>query len=242
MKNFLAISTLIAFVLLSTNCNRPHKTEIACDNSLCWENLIQAHLKRYPLLQMEDLYKLLYQSTLGNGHAISDSAEASEWLDSDLQNLSEKPYEPLADTLGSCGRFARVHLKTFIQYGGDPRYLLQAFLETSVNYLPDSSNFFCALSAAHNMAQKGKLPWSDNSLDEFISDQAKLHYPAVHHSQLYDSTYHPAYRVISIKLLPDLFNRNGNKVANVKPGSIVSASGPELKGKTVINLPKRSDS
>lgn len=226
MKNFPGLITFILLGFFVTNCGHPKKSTVECRDALCWENLIREHVKRYPLLQIADLYKLLYQSTLGNGHAITDSTEAADWLSRDLMKLDKESGEPLADTLGDCGRFSRVHLKTYIQYGGDPQDLLNAFLVTGRDYPPDSSAFFCALSTARNMAQKGKLPWSDNSLQEFISNQARLHYPAVHHSARYDSAYHPAYRVIATELLPDLFRHNGNKVADINPNSLVTTGNP----------------
>ena len=241
MKLLLASLSLILSVLLSTGCNSPKKTQITCKDDLCWENLINEHLKRYPLLQIEDLYKLLYQSTLGNGHAITDSAQVARWLSHDLMNLQESSSEQLADTLGSCGRFARVHIKAFIQYGGDPSELLKAFMVTGHSYPPDSTAFFCALSTARDMAEKGKLPWNDDSLDSFIDQQATLHYPAIHHSDRYDSAYHPAYRVIARELLPDLFKRSGNKVADLNPSTMASVD-HDKKRQSVLHPTKKSDS
>jgi hypothetical protein len=241
MKFVLFSLCVILAVFLSTGCSNPKKTEIPCKDALCWENLIREHVKRYPLLKIADLYKLLYQSTLGNGHAIADSAEVAAWLSRDLMNLDENSTEPLADTLGSCGRFARVHIKTYVQYGGDPSDLLNAFMVTGKNYPPDSNAFFCALSAAKDMAVKGKLPWNDDSLEKFIGDQAIKHYPAVHHSESYDSAYHPAYRVIARELLPDLFKHDGKKVANINPSSLVSNE-PKIKDRIVTQLTKKSNS
>lgn len=239
MKLFFLSLTLILSVFLSTGCSRPDKTQIPCQDELCWENLIKEHIKRYPLLQIQDLYKLLYQSTLGNGHAITDSAHVASWLSRDLMNLKESSSEPLADTLGNCGRFARIHIKAFIQYGGDPAELLKAFMVTGENYPPDSTAFFCALSTARDMAIKGNLPWNDHSLEKFINRQAQLHYPAVHHSDRYDSAYHPAYRVIAREFLPDLFRSNGNKVADINPNSLASAGHHK---KIIIHQLKKSDS
>ena len=241
MKLLLATVSIVLSVFLSTGCNRPNKSQVTCKDELCWENLIREHLKRYPLLQIEDLYKLLYQSTLGNGHAITDSAQVAGWLSRDLMNLKESSSESLADTLGSCGRFARVHIKAFIQYGGDPAELLKAFMVTGKNYPPDSSAFFCAISTARNMAIKGKLPWNDDSLEKFINQQALLHYPAVHHSDRYDSAYHPAYRVIARELLPDLFKKAGNKVADINPNTL-AATDHQKRKKRIIHQLKKSDS
>ncbi len=240
MKNILGSIVLISAVLLCTTCSSPKKSVNSCQDDLCWEDLIQAHLKRYPLLQMVDLYKLLYQSTLGNGHAITDSSEAQKWMQKDLMNLDKKPMEPLVDTLGSCGRFARVYIKTFVEYGGNVQELMKAFLVSGQNYPPDSAAFFCALLTAHNMALNGKLPWSDNSLKKFINKQAQLHYPAVDHSVVYDSIYHPAYRVIAIELLPDLFKVNDNKVADINSSSV--ASGTKFDKKHTVIATKKSDS
>lgn len=224
MKNIFGFSILIITGFLSIQCSRPGKTEAQCGDDICWENLIQSHVRRYPLLQVEDLYKLLYQSTLGNGHAITDSTEAARWLAQDLNDNHNDPFEPLIDTLGPCGRFARVHIRTFIRNGGDPTDLLQAFLKTGKEIKPDSSSFHCALSAAQSMALEGKLPWNEDTLEKYFTEEERQHYPAVHHSLKFDSAYHPSYRVIGIKFLPGLLNKNNKKITDINPQSLADAS------------------
>jgi hypothetical protein len=64
------------------------RVPVSCNDEICWKRLIESHIKRYPELQIEDLYKLLYQSTLGNGHAVTDSSEAADWLSRDLLDMA----------------------------------------------------------------------------------------------------------------------------------------------------------
>ena len=37
--------------------------------------ILAAHVKRYPRLEIQDLYKLVYQGALGSEHAVSDPAQ-----------------------------------------------------------------------------------------------------------------------------------------------------------------------
>ena len=239
MKHCLLIFNLILFSIICSQCNPPSKKMTACQDELCWENLIDSHLIRYPELQIEDLYKLVYQATLGNGHAISDSLEVAEWLKKDLSDPEQNTTEPMIDTLGTCGRFARIHLNTYIRSGRSPEKIVRAFIKTGAQYPADSDAFFCALSVVREMSSNGKLPWKDSTVNNFLSEQAVKSYPAVHHTEKFNSKYHPHYRIISIKLIPELFNGSSGKISDQDYDSVVT-SGDNSDGKT--NNPANQDS
>ena len=39
-----------------------------------YKQILAAHVKRYPRLEIQDLYKLVYQGAMGSEHAVSDPA------------------------------------------------------------------------------------------------------------------------------------------------------------------------
>ena len=53
--------------------------------------LLSAHLKRYPAMQLDDIYKLLHQAALGPGHAVENPAAARKRLDEEWAALGEAP-------------------------------------------------------------------------------------------------------------------------------------------------------
>ena len=40
-----------------------------------YRQILAAHVKRYPRLEIQDLYKLVYQGAMGSKHAVGDSAQ-----------------------------------------------------------------------------------------------------------------------------------------------------------------------
>jgi hypothetical protein len=130
-----------------------------CDTSP-WTALVRAHLKRYPAMQPADAYKLLHQATLGSEHAMPSRAMAEQWLAREIATLGAGPAEPLVDTLGMGGRFARIHLRPFLASNGIPDSLLNAFVRTAQEATRDTAQLACALEAVRQMTASGTTSWA----------------------------------------------------------------------------------
>lgn len=53
------------------------------------ESIPRKHLTRYPLLQIQNLYKLLHQAALGSEHALTDRLPVERWLRRELAEMGE---------------------------------------------------------------------------------------------------------------------------------------------------------
>ncbi len=202
------------------------------EKATMWQELIEEHLRRYPALELADLYKLLHQATEGSEHAVEDRVSAAAWLDREIRTLGPGPEapEPLIETLGRGGRYVRVHLRPFLAAGGDPARLLEAFVATAGNSAardgalapapvgadrPHADSTFSdtdsdslhvdlriALSALEQTAAVDRLPWPKEEVAAFISDRMAEGFPAMHHSETYRQIYRPAYRVVAVNYTP----------------------------------------
>jgi hypothetical protein len=190
----------------------PHGTA-PCDPA-AWEALVRAHLARYPLMQPPDAYKLLHQATLGSEHAIPSRAMAEQWLSREIATLPPGPAEPLLDTLGTGGRFARINLRPFLAAGGSPDSLLAAFVRTAQQATRDTASLGCALDAVRLMASRHEISWPADSVRRLFGDAQASGYPAMHHSDAYEAAYHPAYRVVSVTLVSAALPRRVPAPAN----------------------------
>jgi len=168
-----------------------------------WKALIGEHVERYDAMQIADLYKLLHQATTGSEHAVSNIAVARQWLDRELEDLSDGPDEPLVDRLGRDGRIVRIHLRPFMAEGGEPEQLLEAFVTTAAESYGGRTALECALATARELAHRDKLPWDAASIDGYLDSRAAEDYPAVHHSPPYVERYQPAYRIIASDLVTE---------------------------------------
>jgi hypothetical protein len=160
------------------------------------EAVLTDHAARYPAMQMQDLYKLIYQAALGCEHAISDLQAARKWLEREIAETEPDSSEPVLDPISDDGQIVRVHLQPFLAAGGRPEALLQAFIRTASEYRGDVK----VLEHHWNIAAGlGVYPAAEMSA--FIQSMKKLAYPVVHHSPEYRHLYRPAYRVVWVRFL-----------------------------------------
>ena len=163
--------------------------------------LLMEHLRRYPAMQLPDIYKLAHQASLGSEHAIKDHAAAQRWLDQELSQLGEGSAEPVPDPISPDGRILRLHLRPFLAQGGDPGLLLKAFLRTANEFRGSLAELQAHWTDVERLAVEGCLPFTHAEVQEYGCSLAAQGYPAVHHSAAYAAAYSPAYRVVAIDFL-----------------------------------------
>lgn len=190
-------------------CGRPAPatSRAECESAAEWVALLRAHAVRYPLMQPTDAYKLLLHAILGSEHAVPSAAMANDWLHRELANLPKGPAEPLVDTLGEHGRFARVHLRPFVAGGYAETRLADAFVATAASASRDTVAMRCALDAWVRASRDRTLPWNGDSVAAFAAARVAEHFPAVHHGAAYEAAYGPAYRVIAIDRIAEALTR-----------------------------------
>ena len=150
------------------------------------------HLKRYPLMQAQDVYKLIHQAACGPAHAVTHRDVAREWLENELETLSDPWPEALIDPISPDGELVRVHLAPFKASRGDPLTLLDAFIRTSQEVHPDDERLERYLAASLESVPE---------LAGLLASLKSQGFPALHHSDAYRTAYRPAYRVVLKKYL-----------------------------------------
>ncbi|MEO5800436.1 MAG: hypothetical protein ABIZ70_08010, partial [Gemmatimonadales bacterium] len=169
-----------------------------------WAALTLAHLQRYPAMEPVDAFKLLQQATLGSEHAVRDSLEPARWMTREWAALGEGPVEPLVDTLGASGGFARVHLRPWRATGRAPSEIVAAFVATARTAVADTGALRCAIQGVVALARGAKVPWNPDSIVAQGKQWEKARFPAVEHSPGFERRYRPAYRVVALPLLHGL--------------------------------------
>lgn len=164
-----------------------------------FETILIAHLRRYPMMQVADIYKLVHQASLGSEHANRDQIAAQRWLEQELAQLGEGPEEPLNDPISPGGHILRIHLRPFLAEGGNPGSLLEAFLRTANEFQGSLAELQACWAEVSWLAAKGCLPFGIAEVQDFGQSMAAQGYPAVHHSAAYTAAYRPAYRVVAVE-------------------------------------------
>jgi hypothetical protein len=169
-----------------------------------YQRIVIEHYSRYPLLQVEDLYKLAHQGALGSEHAIQDITTARNWLVREIDDLPESSAEPIAEEISPENHIIRIHLKPYLEASGDPENLLAAFFKTANEFHGSIGLLKEYWRCCEDLAKQGIIGISSDKLSAFFASKEAVEFPAVHHSEQYKHAYHPGYRVIKLDFLQNL--------------------------------------
>jgi len=167
-----------------------------------WPALLRQHLASHPEARAQDLYKLVYQGTMGAEHAVPDPQAAERGLVRELDSVEPDAAEPLTEPCDPNGVLLRVNLRPFKARGGSAAALARAFVQTAEDFEPNPA-VLAQLLEKLGSADLGN-PAAEAELRAFRPMVLQLDYPALSHSDAYREAYHPAYRVVLARLVPGL--------------------------------------
>ena len=218
MFKYLTLIFLIFFTTKSVVCcplsvDKIEKSVVCCPLSVDKiKKSVERQLNDFPKSTLQDLYKSFFQDRFGPGHIVSDTAMAGNYLRYELNHSTEfhdKYYEPT----GYESNYYRVNLSVI--------------KENKISYQDFFNAFLRSVEKVNlNDISEWKKEWADIeaviismnlNLENFEKDLEMIHSVleqdkyAVHHSEIYNSEYHPHYRIIekSIfekEILPLLIN------------------------------------
>jgi hypothetical protein len=168
------------------------------------QKILAQQILRYPLLQIQDIYKLIYQAAMGCEHAVQDPETARLRLEREVTNLSEGLRESIVDSISPTGEIVRVNLRPYSSSRYNIDSLLVGFLNTASEFQGSEDNIVSYWSCIENLAQSGYLDMDLPEMKNFMEGMKAKGLPAVHHSDLYQRSYQPAYRVVAKEFLPEV--------------------------------------
>jgi hypothetical protein len=159
--------------------------------------LVGAHRARRPAMELQDVYKLLYQGVLGPEHLVTAADDFVARLRAEWAAVPADDSEPPLEHIRPDKSLARINLRPYKAQGGDVDTLAAACRQAAR----------CAWGTPEELRRVWLAfveicradPATDYPLDEaaafsrWLEEQA---YPAVHHSERYRALYRPAYRLI----------------------------------------------
>lgn len=170
---------------------------IGCSEEDCdFRTVVQSHLQRYPELEVQDLYKLTFQASMGNEHYLSDSSKVLSYLLNELAQVDSSRSQPLTNNISVDNEIVRLNLAQFKARGGDPQRLVEAMFASAERFEKSPKRLQHHWKIIGIMAEKNTFPFSPDALNQFWAKVDSLGFPAVHHSEIYSENYAPHYRVI----------------------------------------------
>ena len=195
------------------------------------------HCKRYPKLQIRDMFKYIYQSSFGCEHMISSPEAVEDYIRKETEqyvSVAEEVIEPLD------GDYCRVHLDV-IREGPSASTLAKLFYLSADHVEDGKERLLEKLSVLSEAAKEGVLSFGIEEVTAAMKEWCEAGYPACHHSEKFREAYTPAYRLIKKEyamFLPlfqriDCMLREGPVTLAIEGGS---ASGKTTLGKLLAQV------
>ena len=165
------------------------------------------HLMAHPAMQSQDVYKLLYQGICGPEHIISSEVLFINRLAEEYLSVPPMDLIPLTESIRPDGLLHRVNLQVHKARYYSFQRLADLCLETSRMPWWKPEDVRIVWHEVQRLQVVGKLP--NLRTDDFLQFSNQIYdlgYPPVHHSQMYASAEHPAYRLIAASLVPRLIS------------------------------------
>ncbi len=168
------------------------------------KEILNWHLKHYPLLKAEDVYKLIYQSVFGPGHLLNQKKneplyphleKMRQTLATELTLVRPSPQIPETEPIDPGATIIRVNLAPIKGQTKKEKILFRALVKTCTTFQPNPKLLNRRLQLAQQWCQD-HLP--DQAQRLLLLRQQKKLLPR--HSAIYRKTYRPAYRVILASL------------------------------------------
>ena len=193
--------------------------------------LLISYYQTHKKLQIQDIFKFIYQSTFGCEHMISSLEKAIEHITNEYNNIYHENnfnIEPLD------GPYSRVPL-SYLNSGLSISTLGKLFFLSSKKESGNTEDLIQKLKIAQELITENLLPFSLNDFHKSVEEWASENYPAIHHSDIFKKEYQPSYRVISntyTKFLP-LFTEIDKHLVN---GNVkIAIEGGSASGKTTLS-------
>ena len=188
-------SIVLLFLALFASCQRDATSEA-----------IREQIRIYPESRVQDIYKNFCQDNLGPGHLIPNVESARAYLMDELRSyqtdldegLYGKPelrYVPVGDA----GNYVRVDLSVVLDSLVSADKLLDAFVRSANDGKTLSEEDWKAKWASvKELIRKDfpDIPEEERDLAAIDSLMAQGHF-ILHHSPLFEQTYHPHYRIVA---------------------------------------------
>lgn len=192
--------------------------------------LLKKHYQLYPKLQIEDIFKYIFQSTFGCEHLLSDEETVLHYIKYEYETCfrTEAVYKEPLD-----GEYSRVYL-SWLNHGLTAETLAKLFCLSAKQKYDDKSSLEQKISVARGLISDGALPLNVDDFEAKLNRWRDMGYPAVHHSDAFRSAYHPAYRVIANRYADFLEVFSAIDKLLHKGSAIIALEGGSASGKTTL--------
>ncbi|MHB8961632.1 MAG: uridine kinase family protein [Saccharofermentanales bacterium] len=205
------------------------------------KQVIRSQYNRYPLSDIRDLVKLIYQNEFAGGHLITDERASVELLEREMQEAASEDAasgsmpEAVFEEIGN--HLCRLNLRAALQTGVSTATINRIFIYTANHRTGSMESFQQKLGMLREMCEDGELPFDTQEVDQYIGQYANAGFPAVSHSEGYRIAYNPSYRVVdqAFQKYFDLFVRLDGLLQSDSSSVLAAIDGNSGAGKSWLS-------
>ncbi|MBN1996434.1 hypothetical protein JW935_02695 [candidate division KSB1 bacterium] len=159
-------------------------------------HLLRFHLDHHPSLQVQDIYKCLYQGVFGAEHLLTNEDKARDYFFSEFERIPAENKPPLVEPVSVDGGIVRVNFRPFKAMGGSAEKLWETFRSSARLFAPQPDLLETLWRLFYSLCKERKCPFDPVQVREFDEKQKAAGYPPQHHTPDYRRDNEPAYRVV----------------------------------------------
>lgn len=159
-------------------------------------SVLLKHISKYPLIDIQDAAKVIYQHEFGCAHLSKDIGAAYSALKNEYASVEQREL-PLLEDIG--GGYARVDLRALKANGVTIEEVFDWVCKTAAGDSGSLERFKKELE----LLKHPMLGFDPERLANFYAYYKNSGYAPIHHSARYVAQYAPAYRVIRAELAAD---------------------------------------
>jgi hypothetical protein len=164
------------------------------------ENLLLEEKKRFPKAEIQDFYKLIFQSVFGAGHLIKDSTSAIDYLTEEWNQIEGNKEVDWSCDISLTVPMLRLNLAKCKAENVPLLEIADLFFEGCQRFAnPLQISFTEILQLMCNVLTKSPFDFCENKLSDQLPMDQQTNFPILHHSVVYRELYKPHYRVIPLK-------------------------------------------
>jgi hypothetical protein len=164
--------------------------------------VVISHLNRYPLMEVQDVYTLIYQGAMGAAYFAADADGFEERLLQEFAETASDKAMTLWETIRPDGELVRVHLGALKARGGTPQALSTLSLWTASIFEGDKEDLVDGWDTFQRLcADKRLSKYAEEEISAFTEWAEANDFPSTRHTQTFREAYNPHYRLIRREFL-----------------------------------------
>ena len=166
------------------------------------QNLLASHMNRYPKMEIQDIYTLIYQGAMGAFYFSANVEDFEERLLDEFASIPPNKKIPMWETIRPDGSLVRLHLGALKARGGNAGVLSTLCVWTTSVFAGSKKDLIDGWETFRRLISEKRISkYAGEDVDVFTEWLEGNDFPGTRHTVTYREAYQPHYRLIKREFL-----------------------------------------